>query len=145
MGIGSSPTPSGTGAGRRTCRRDVPLIISQSGRRSERYQRRAVFPVSGSASPPPTGALCHHDSVRQPPTGEDLGLGMSGTMGPMSGSGVFEIKLLIETDDEVEVEGFADKIGKLACPIDDFETHECRVPWFVMTHRLDDAEAEEVR
>jgi len=63
----------------------------------------------------------------------------------MSRRGVFEIKLLIETDDEVEAQGFADKISKLACPIDEFETHECRVPWFVITYRLDDAEAEDIR
>jgi UDP-N-acetylglucosamine pyrophosphorylase len=63
----------------------------------------------------------------------------------MSRTRVFEVKLLIETDDETAVDTFAEAITKLACSMGDFEDHTCPLPWFVMTSELDDQQADEVR
>ena len=59
--------------------------------------------------------------------------------------GVYEIKLLVETDDDAEAEALSAAVRHLACPVDDFEDHVCRVPWFVMAYQLSDDEAAEVR
>ena len=63
----------------------------------------------------------------------------------MSEPRVFEITLLIETDDEGTVETLAGEIGKLVCSHEDFETHVCPVPWFVLTSQVEGADADEAR
>jgi hypothetical protein len=34
----------------------------------------------------------------------------------MAGKPIFEIELLVETDDEAELERLADAVGRVACP-----------------------------
>jgi hypothetical protein len=56
---------------------------------------------------------------------------------------IWEVRLLIETDDEADVERIADAVGKAACPHDALAEpdHACPVPWFVIRSPLYDQEA----
>ncbi len=37
----------------------------------------------------------------------------------------------------------SEKTWKSACPVDDFEDHVCRIPWFVIQSELDDEDDED--
>ncbi len=60
----------------------------------------------------------------------------------MAKPSIFQIKLLVETDDEDEVERLAEAVGLVVCPQDDpSPSHACPVPWFVVTSELEDPES----
>lgn len=50
---------------------------------------------------------------------------------------IFQIKVLVETDDLAELEALADAIGKVVCPAGASSGHACRIPWFVITSPVD--------
>jgi hypothetical protein len=54
---------------------------------------------------------------------------------------IFQIKLLVETDDPAEVERLADAVAKAACPDDLSEGHQCSIPWFVITSPVDEPDS----
>ena len=50
-----------------------------------------------------------------------------------------EIRLIVETDDQAEVERLTDAICAVACPVDIDHLsahHVCRIPWFVITSTM---------
>ena len=54
---------------------------------------------------------------------------------------IWQIRLLVESDDAAEVERLAQAVGRVACPEDDpSPQHVCPVPWFVVTSEAEDAE-----
>ena len=56
-----------------------------------------------------------------------------------------EIRLIVETDDQAEVEGLTDAICAVACPVDIDHLsahHVCRIPWFVITSTMSAKDAE---
>ena len=58
---------------------------------------------------------------------------------------LWQIKLIIESDDEAEVERVAEQVSRAACPTlpgDITVDHECEIPWMVVTSRIEGDEAE---
>ena len=56
-----------------------------------------------------------------------------------------EIRLIVETDDQAEVERLTDAIWAGACPVDIDHLsahHVCRIPWFVITSTMSAKDAE---
>ena len=49
---------------------------------------------------------------------------------------IWQIQLLVETDDSAEVAKLADAVARVACPEDAAQEHACRVPWHVETSLL---------
>ena len=63
----------------------------------------------------------------------------------LTGPRIYEIKLIVETDDEGEVERLTDAIQAAVCPVTDEAVavdHACRVPWFVVRTELSAKNAE---
>ena len=54
---------------------------------------------------------------------------------------IWNVQLLVETDDESEVGRIADAVGKVACPEEPASDHVCRIPWFLITTLLDEDDA----
>jgi hypothetical protein len=55
---------------------------------------------------------------------------------------IWEIRLLVETDDPSELERLADAVALVACPEESSDPdHTCRIPWFVVSSELDDGDA----
>lgn len=64
------------------------------------------------------------------------------------GPAMWEIKLIIETDDLDELERITEGVMRVACPLPDDEIaidHRCPVPWFVITSDIRPTEAERFR
>lgn len=57
---------------------------------------------------------------------------------------LWQIKLIIESDDEAEVDRIADEVSRVACPtlpVDTAADHECEIPWIVVTSPLEGDDA----
>jgi hypothetical protein len=54
---------------------------------------------------------------------------------------LWKIELFVESDDSDEVDRLTDDVARLACPDDEGADHVCRVPWFIITSRLDEDDA----
>jgi hypothetical protein len=50
-----------------------------------------------------------------------------------------EIRLLLETDDESEIERLSDAIASLACPHRPSDDHRCAIPWLVVSAPVEKA------
>jgi hypothetical protein len=58
---------------------------------------------------------------------------------------IWEIKLIIESDDVAQVDRIADEVSRVACPTlpaDMTADHECDIPWLVVSTPLDDDQAD---
>lgn len=61
---------------------------------------------------------------------------------------IYTVTLIIESDDEDEVERISQQVAACACPavIDGYtEPHTCKVPYMVMTTRLNEKSAKSWR
>jgi hypothetical protein len=54
---------------------------------------------------------------------------------------LWKIELFAESDGPMRVDRLADDVARLACADDEGADHVCRVPWFIITSRLDEDDA----
>lgn len=53
---------------------------------------------------------------------------------------IYEIKLLVETDDPAILDQLAAKVATAACDHDAHDEHKCATPWFIITSPVEDAD-----